>query len=121
MRFQKTVPLMSVSRLHLIVTVQARQGGLCDVNLPVEKGVEIPAQSQSGASPTGVTLCRVLAGMSPPHSGSGRTTQVPWGTSTEGWQVERGIRGTQREGNTCKEGLRAERAAGRGKKGPEEN
>ena len=67
MSFQKTVPLVSVSRLHLIVTVQARQGGLCDVNLPVEKGMEIPAQSQSGASPTGLTLCRVLAGMSPPQ------------------------------------------------------
>lgn len=39
--FQKTVPLVSMARLHLIVTIQARQGGLCDVNLPTEKEAEV--------------------------------------------------------------------------------
>ena len=51
MSFQKTVPLVSVSRLHLIVTVQARQGGLCDVNLPVEKGMEIRVQGRQTVGP----------------------------------------------------------------------
>lgn len=32
--FQKTVPLVSMTWFHLVVAIQARQGGLRDMNLP---------------------------------------------------------------------------------------
>lgn len=34
---QEAVPLMAMARLHLVVSVQAGEGGLCDVNLPMGK------------------------------------------------------------------------------------
>lgn len=34
---QEGVPLMAVTWLYLVVPIQAREGRLCDVNLPVEE------------------------------------------------------------------------------------
>lgn len=34
---QKGVPLMAVTRLHLVVPIQACEGGLCDVDLPARE------------------------------------------------------------------------------------
>lgn len=42
MSFQKTVPLMSVTWLHLVVPVQARQGRLRDVDLPAKHSRGVP-------------------------------------------------------------------------------
>lgn len=47
---QEGVPLVAMTRLDLVVPIQAREGRLCDVNLPMREGCKAECELTSVAA-----------------------------------------------------------------------